>query len=152
MVSSLSTSRRDASCRAVVAGSYVLTRQGAKPVQVTVFEDPTTSDLIMRSADGCVRIDDLDQDLLFHRVPSVGDLPSVVAAFNCGSDAVEVGMLLAQASELRQTMRVIEDHVNQLLGSETGDGSSLADAVMAAVRDGVGSSIELADLAGRLRR
>jgi hypothetical protein len=138
--------RRDASLRRIVAGNYMLTRAGEKPVLVSVFEDPESCELMLRAkgVEAVQRVDEIDEAAVFHRVG--GDAADV------GNVAVQVGMLLAEAVDLRQNLRLVEDGVNQLLGSQTADGSELSDAVCAAVRDGVGSAIELADLAGRLRR
>ncbi len=141
--------KRDVSLRPVEAGTYILTQPGQRQQLVTVFEDDS-SDLYLRckvnGQDVTQRVDELAEDVSFHRIQRGSDIEA-------GRSLVEdLGQLLADAASSRQHLRIIEDEANGLLGSQSGDGSELADAVMAAVRDGVGSAIELADLSGRLLR
>lgn len=140
--------KRDVSLRPVGQGKYILTQPGKKQALVDVIEDDV-NDLFIRSKvngqEVTQRLDELADDVSFHRIARGSEIQS-------GSLVDDLNQLLADASSSRQHLRILEDEVNGLLGSQSGDGSELADAVMGAVRDGVGSAIELADLAGRLRR
>lgn len=145
---------KDVSCRSLEAGgSYMLTQPGQRPQAVTVFEDENTTDLwILTRPKGSSepirqRVDELADDVCFHRV---SDAAQFIDIDLTGSGVVEE--LLRNACELRKGLESLERMIGENLGCEIGDGSVLADAVMAAVRDGVGSAIELMDLAGTLRR
>lgn len=149
--------KRDVSLRPVVAGTYILTQAGQRQQLVKVFEDDTTGDLLFRCTvngqEVTQRVDELAEDVAFHRIQRGSDVAPPGWVPSGGASMVDdIGQLLNDAASSRQHLRIIEDEINGMLGSQTGDGSELADAVMAAVRDGVGSSIELADLAGQLRR
>lgn len=145
------TVKRDVSLRPVGPGTYILTQPGQRSQMVTVFEDEDSTDLFIRSKvhgqEVSQRIDELAEDVCFHRVQSGEPIKTVG-----WSMVADLGTLMNDAAASRQHLRLIEDEMNHLLGSQTGDGSELSEAVMAAVRDGVGSAIELADLAGKLRR
>lgn len=141
------TTVRDASCRAVQPGKYYLTRPGEKPRLVDVFEDDQTCDLFIRcvvnGSPATQRVDELAEDVTFHAL-GTGSANAVAACHDLVDD---IENLLRQATVTRSQLRVYEDEINRLLGSQSGDGSEIADAVCAAVRDGVGSSIELVAMA-----
>ncbi len=142
--------KRDVSLRPVGTGKYILTQPGKKQVLVDVIEDDVSDLFICHKVNGqdvTQRVDELADDVSFHRIQRGSE-------FEAGSSSLvdDLNQLLTDAASSRQHLRILEDEINGLLGSQSGDGSEVADAVLAAVRDGVGSAIELADLAGKLRR
>lgn len=141
--------KRDVSGRSLEPGEYMLTQPGTKPVKATVFED-AYCDLYIRSLpkgsteEVIQRVDELAIDVEFHRVGGAGGEVDL--------DNSSVGGLLEDANRCRKKLLEIERSICGMLDCEHGDGSITSDAVQAAVRDGLGSEIELLDLAGKLRR
>lgn len=139
----ITANRRDVSGRLVDSGDYTLTQPGTRPVSVTVSEDDL-SDLWVHSVGGdgkhtSQRIEDLAPDVAFHR--RVGDLPIDAPTVD------RVDALLRDAAVCRQGLQEIESQICELLGATRGAGEEIDECVMSAVRDGIGSSIELCDLA-----
>lgn len=131
------------------AGAYVLTQPGSKPAAATVFEDPLTSDLWLRTQAGNQRVDELAPDVLLHPMANSESAEAVVDGL--GGDVIDqVSAVLRDAADARGTLKHCSVRLGDLLGCVQGDGSDLADAVFAAVYDGTGSAIALVEAAGGL--
>lgn len=139
---------RDASCRRLAEGRYIMRRPGDKPKLVEVYEDEHVDQWIRRigvagKCEGVQRVDELAKDVTFHRVDeSLDNVDQIEDTIN-GPSLTEIDALLGEANRYRGELRGIEQTLCDLLGCTLGDGSPMSDAVMSAVRDGVGSSIEL---------
>lgn len=121
---------------------YVLTRPGCDPVPVTTFEDEHGAIWISGLEERPCRLDELGVDV------SLARINGEIARDKLGM----VGDVLTVASEARQTLAFAESRLSELLGCQRGDGSPLWDGISAAVRDGMGTAVDLLDLSGGLRR
>lgn len=144
---------RDVGSRRLEAGRrYILTRPGSRPVAVTVTEDEHTDLWIEhnKGPDGTAvrqRVDELSPDVRFHRV---SDYVSDAVVSESSDLVAQVEERLHRASEYRQSLRVLTEELCQMLRCDPCSGTHLSDLIVAAVRDGSGSAIELVDVSGVL--
>lgn len=135
---------RDSYGRAMGRGKYMMTRAGGKPVQVQVVEDSISGELsVVSTVDGQQvnqRLDECAADVVFSKI---------VSTANESERKLESIRLILQGSEeCRKDLDAFEAELASELGCGVGDGSPLADEIMAAVRDGRGSPYGLMQAAG----
>lgn len=138
-------SGKDSYKRPLVADrDYMVTRPGAKAVRVQTFEDACGDIWISGLEPRAVRVDELAPDAVLSRVDS--DTPLDVR------DLESVETALHLAAHAREHLAICEAELCKHLGCVMGDGSPVWDGISAAVRDGMGTAVDLLDLAGSLRR
>ncbi len=137
-------SGRDSYQRRIEPGRYVVTMHGAKQL-ILVEEDPATGALGFRMNDRYYLIEELDPAAVLSRLNNLEELPRPSKQSNI--DAV-----LVRARAFREELARLERQLAMELGCTCGDGSPLWDGISAAVRDGMGTAVDLLDLAGALRR
>lgn len=136
---------RDSYGRPLVAGAtYFLSRPGKPTQSVTVVEDPSTSDLSFDHIDTAnrkvrMRVEECSVDCIFSRACENGQDPDFAML-----DAID--QKLREAASARQELASVERSLCSSLGCSAGDGSHLWDAISAAVRDGMGTPCDLAQL------
>lgn len=132
-------SGRDSYGRSIVAGTYMMTRPGAKPIRVEITEDEISGDLAFpTSVDGSQvmqRVEECACDVTFSKIS---------AAANEADEKLEaIRVILQGADEARRDLAELEQELAALLGCAVADNSPLSDAVCAAVRDGMGTPFDL---------
>lgn len=137
-------SGRDSLGQLIECGPYVITR-GRERKLVEVTADPTTEDLGVWYGYRWVRLDEIAADAVFSRLDNISHLPEGTRLSN-----IDAQLALARAS--REALAGVETWLAGELGCACGDGSPLWDGISAAVRDGMGTAVDLLDLAGALRR
>lgn len=131
--------------RAIGRGRYLMTRPGSKPVQVQVVEDSISGELsVVSSVDGGERtnqrLEDCAPDVVFSKLVST--------ASDADRKLEAIRLILSGSEECRKDLDAFEAELAAELGCEVGDGSPLADEILAAVRDGRGSPYGLMQTAG----
>lgn len=130
--------------RAIVPGKYVVITHGQRQL-VEMVEDSSTGDLWFVVAGQRYALDELHPGAVLSRLDYLETLPRPSTMLNLHAT-------LARARAFREELARLERGLAMDLGCAVGDGSLLADAILAAVWDGVGSEVDLLDLAGSLRR
>lgn len=136
---------RDCYGRPMEPGTYMLTKSGQRSVRVTVSTDELTGDLgFTASGEGGAvqqRVEDCAADVVFSRINSTaGENPE---AGEAEAKLTSMYQILQGAEEARRDLDELETELAAVMGCEVGDGSPIADAVMAAVRDGNGTPAQL---------
>jgi hypothetical protein len=134
---------RDSYGRQVRPGTYMMTRPGAKPVQVLVTEDELSGELAFAcEVDGATVSQLLDQcarDVVFSRI----DARTAESISAAESMLESIRQLMNGIDEARRVLTDLERELAGLLGCEVGDGSEAAEAVQSYVRDGMGTPYDL---------
>lgn len=137
-------SGRDSLNRPLTDGRYVLIH-GANRELVTVQVDPELDCPIILIRGRPHRMEDMDPGAIFSRLVRSGESPAP-------SKLRLVEDFLTSARSYREGLGRIESGLAEQLGCQAGDGSEIWDAISAAVRDGLGTAVDLLDLTGALRR
>jgi hypothetical protein len=134
-------SGRDSYGRPLAAGvSYLLSQPGKPSRTITISEDPSTGDQAFAvGADNRMqRVEDCAVDCTFSKVIAAGEVDDALLG--------QIHLILGEAASARQQLSTIERGLAQLLGCEPGDMSHTWDSICAAVRDGLGTPFDLAQL------
>jgi hypothetical protein len=137
-------SGRDSLGAQLQPGPYVVNLGRDRRV-VQLSSDPVTDDLGAWVYDRWVRVDEIDPHVVFSRLNNLSEMP-------CATRLSKVNAELALARSYREGLAQLESGLASELGCVCGDGSPLWEGISAAVRDGVGTAVDLLDLAGALRR
>ena len=134
---------RDTIGRPIVEGSYMLSRPGNRPRPAKISTDQTTLDLWIESDGHRGPLNEMPIDATLAKCIDAETWDALLNT--CSHEQLE--NLLANAAELRQGLAAIERQVADQLKAELGDGTPLADAILSAVRDGMGNAIDLIEAA-----
>ena len=135
---------RDTLGRALAAGRrYYLSQPGKATRMVTLVEDESTCDLYLKvqGSDGTERMQRVDEcavDCTFSLQLSAEPIDEVLQA--------AVADCLARAASARQELAIAEQSLCNMLGCEVGDMTGISDAITSAVRDGLGTAIDLVQI------
>ena len=134
-------SGKDSLGRSLLTGRrYLLSQPGAKSIRVTITEDESTGDQCFSLEDGSgqQRVEECAIDCTLSLVIDDGHVSDSLMTV--------VASLLAEAHGSRAQLTSIETRLCQQLGCQPGDGSETWDAISSAVRDGLGTAFDLAQL------
>ncbi len=134
-------SGRDSLGRVITPGRHVLSLHGSRSL-VDVTEDDC-SNLGIQIRDRWYRLDELDPSAVLSRCDRLDGIPASLSN-------IDARLKIAQG--YREELARVEKALAYELGCECGDGSPLWEGISAAVRDGLGTAVDLLDLAGGLRR
>lgn len=132
---------RDSYGRPLSAGlSYMLSQPGKPSRTITISEDPSTGDLAFAvgSDQRMQRVEECAADCTFSKVIAEGQVDDLLLG--------QIHLVLGEASQARQQLAAIERDLSRMLGCEPGDCSPTWDAISSAVRDGMGTPFDLAQL------
>lgn len=133
-------SGKDSMCRPIVPGLYAVTNKG-ETVTCLVTEDPDNGELGVVINRTLHLLSDLDPACVLSRMNNLKRAPML-------ADVTFVDNVLARARRHREALSQLESALSVHLGCDRGDGSPVWDGISAAVRDGLGSAVDLLDLAG----
>ena len=139
-------SGKDSLQRPLVAGKTYLAKRVGVFLCVETFEDDCGTLWLSGLEPRAVRIDELDPGTVLSRID--GSTSELTECHAIG----QIDKALNLAAHAREHLRVCENELCSVLGCTSGDGSPVWDAISAAVRDGMGTAVDLLDLAGALRR
>ncbi len=137
-------SGRDSMGRSLMAGGrYQLGQPGKASKTVVIVEDESTGDLYLKIEGDCEsarlqRVDECAVDCSFSLVIDDGQVDDLLL--------VRIQELLTEAAGSRLHLAAIETKLSQQLGCDPGDGSDTWNAISSAVRDGLGTPFDLAQL------
>ncbi len=131
----------DSKCEPIRPGLYCLTVKGDRTVCL-VSEDVDTGDLMIAINGRGHRIDELDPGCVLSRMNQLATVP-------LPGEVIFIERVLSRARRHREALAQLEGALAEHLGCNRGDGSPVWDGISAAVRDGVGSAVDLLDLAGK---
>lgn len=130
----------DSMCQPLRPGLYCASLHGDRTV-CFVSEDVDTAELLVSMHGQACRIAELDPQCVLTRMNNLKRPPSK-------GDCMFIEKVLQGAAKHRRALAQAEAVLAEHLGCSCGDGSPVWDGISAAVRDGVGTAVDLLDLVG----
>lgn len=133
-------SGQDTMCQPIRPGLYCVAVKGEHKVCM-VSEDVDTAELLISIDGRGYAIAELDPECQLTRMNKLTKAPSK-------GDLVFIERVLRGAARYREGLAQAESVLAEHLGCSRGDGSPAWDGISAAVRDGLGTAVDLLDLVG----
>lgn len=130
----------DTMLRPLRSGTYTITGQGDISTCL-ITEDPETGELLVVMHGRGHLVNDLAPDVQLTRLNNLTTAPPL-------GELKFIENVLRGAARHRRALAQVEAVLAEHLGCERGDGSPVWDGISAAVRDGLGTAVDLLDLVG----
>jgi hypothetical protein len=130
----------DSMLRPVRPGLYVVANKGDRVVCL-VSEDVDTGHLMICIHGRGYMLSEIDPECVLSRMTNLTKAPS-------HGDVAFIERVLRGAAQHRRALAQAESVLAEHLGVTRGDGTPAWDGISAAVRDGVGTAVDLLDLVG----
>lgn len=127
--------------------SYLVYEVNRKPVVIKVAVDADTDTALVIYDGMRQRVDEMDPGVRFVEVVRSSILSALIDSDpNTNTALNEIETMLRRAADARRTLADVESWLCALLGVTPGDGFNESEMVTQAVRDGLGSSLDLLQL------